>query len=486
MAPVADGDFHLFLAHAWASGQDQMQVVKQRLTEMLPEVKVCLDVDTLHRTHGKGAELVVRCEHFLVFCSGGFFSSPNCIRELICAVLQRKPIIVLMEPDRRHGRLTKAAAKDGLHEAVTRYAEWGLIDEARRGDSALGRVVAGPLQRWGFATLPGPDELYDAIFATEPIVWDRVVHFQDVSLRLLAERLLPHSLQGATYLQDELTRQKIVMPLPRRGRRFHLYCSVHNAGARELTSEMSASLGQMLELTSDFGELRACERVLLYVNGQTWRSGAASEALAHEVGAAKAAGVELLLAHETLGEDSQEARHGVEFEEVERATPPHLLAQGVYDTIAIGLKAGAWRAVSMRMLAHELIVTQAEDATLSLSSIARLVDRWRGWRRRAGLAAQTQPAPRRPLSVFLRSLRTSRPLARTHWSGSGGCSAPLVLHSTCSEPAGDASPCKPLSYGDLSSEGGLDRHACARGVVAAAPAGAQVAMELVRTEGPAT
>jgi len=211
---------------------------------------------------------VAHCKHFLLFCSAHFFSSPNCVRELICAVLWGKPIVMLSEADQKHGYITRDEVKDLLREVVTRYAEWGLTDE---------------LCNTGFAKLPSAEQLYAAMYAMEPIVWERGVFFQDVSLRLLAECLLPHSLQGATYVQGELTRQEMVVTSPRGGRRFHLFCCAHNAGARELASELSAHLGQTLEVTSDIGKVGACERALLYLNGQTWTSGAACNALAHYI-----------------------------------------------------------------------------------------------------------------------------------------------------------------------------------------------------------
>ena len=32
--------FHLFLSHIWSSGQDQMRVVKTRLLEMVPKLRI--------------------------------------------------------------------------------------------------------------------------------------------------------------------------------------------------------------------------------------------------------------------------------------------------------------------------------------------------------------------------------------------------------------------------------------------------------------
>ena len=132
------------------------------------------------------------------------------------------------------------------------------------------RAVRNQADHGGVSVCIATHELH----AAEQIC-DRVVFFQDVSLRLLAECLLPHSLQGATYVQGELTRQEMVVTSPRGGRRFHLFCCAHNAGARELASELSTHLGQTLEVTSDIGKVGACERALLYLNGQTWTSGAA-------------------------------------------------------------------------------------------------------------------------------------------------------------------------------------------------------------------
>eukprot|EP00966_Prymnesium_polylepis_P090836 2103363-Prymnesium_polylepis.1 len=44
---VGAGHYHLFLSHAWRTGQDAMRVVKQRLREMVVGISVFLDVDDL-------------------------------------------------------------------------------------------------------------------------------------------------------------------------------------------------------------------------------------------------------------------------------------------------------------------------------------------------------------------------------------------------------------------------------------------------------
>ena len=51
--PQAGGDtFHIFLSHTWSFGQDQMRIVKQRMLELLPGIRIFLDVDDL--AAGKG------------------------------------------------------------------------------------------------------------------------------------------------------------------------------------------------------------------------------------------------------------------------------------------------------------------------------------------------------------------------------------------------------------------------------------------------
>ena len=85
------GSFHIFLSHVWSTGQDHMRIVKQRLLEMLPDIRVFLDVDDLKE--GKGAEYVDASVLSLIFCSDGYFKSANCMREILRAVVTGKPIL---------------------------------------------------------------------------------------------------------------------------------------------------------------------------------------------------------------------------------------------------------------------------------------------------------------------------------------------------------------------------------------------------------
>lgn len=152
---------------------------------MLPDANVFLDVDDL--ATGKGAEYVdVSCVS-LIFCTRGYFESPNCMREILRAVVTRKPILPLLELETSHGGLTKEEVLDFLRDAdrpcekrkghySSKYEMWGLDKE---------------VASWGY-DLPSGDELYRALFASIPIEWNRIGAFQDITLRLIAEWLMPY------------------------------------------------------------------------------------------------------------------------------------------------------------------------------------------------------------------------------------------------------------------------------------------------------
>ena len=227
-------EFHIFLSHAWKTGQDQMRVVKSRLQEMMPVCKVFLDVDDLQRKKGKGAQLVDQSRVFLLFCSAGFFTSPNCLREVLRGVLREKKFLILLEPDQMHGRLTREEAIEQLRriEADGKYedASW-----------SGGKSLKDEMEEWG-GTIPSADELEEILFETPPIPWDRIGFFQDVSMRLIAERVLPKTLEDKTYLQGDLIHTSIHVPPPYSPRRHHLFCSRHNWGAEDIIGEVEAHL----------------------------------------------------------------------------------------------------------------------------------------------------------------------------------------------------------------------------------------------------
>ena len=44
---LAEGDYHLFISHAWKHAQDTAGTLKSALARLLPDARVFLDVDDL-------------------------------------------------------------------------------------------------------------------------------------------------------------------------------------------------------------------------------------------------------------------------------------------------------------------------------------------------------------------------------------------------------------------------------------------------------
>ena len=117
--------------------------------------------------------------------------SKNCMRELLSADRLDKPVIALIDPDASRGGLTKSEIHQQLVAADDQFFE-----------------------KWGFErTLDRNQGLLDRLFEYPPIEWDRIGHFQDVTMRLIAERLLPDA-SGNTYADNELRRRKVPPPPP--------------------------------------------------------------------------------------------------------------------------------------------------------------------------------------------------------------------------------------------------------------------------------
>ena len=129
-APRDGNDFHLFLSHVWGTGQDQMRIVKQRLLEMVPSLRIFLDVDDLEEI-GDLEGYIERTSTIIVYCSDGYFKSKNCMRELVYATLEQKPLIALIDLEPAHGGL----AIDHILKS--------LVDGANRPAGDLG-VRGGP------------------------------------------------------------------------------------------------------------------------------------------------------------------------------------------------------------------------------------------------------------------------------------------------------------------------------------------------------
>ena len=82
---AAHEQYHLFLSHSWRSGQHQMRIIKMRLLQMIPDLIIFLDIDDLK--FGYGAKGVARSKITLIYVTIEYFKSPNCMRELLIAIL---------------------------------------------------------------------------------------------------------------------------------------------------------------------------------------------------------------------------------------------------------------------------------------------------------------------------------------------------------------------------------------------------------------
>ena len=135
-----------------------MRIVKQRLLEMIPELQVFLDVDDLEDISDLEG-YVSQSAAVLVFCSAGYFESRNCMRELRLAVEQNKPLIALLEPDVSRGGMSLEEVNQQILESEASYAKWGFGNE------------------------PEPATLSEALLnaSYDPIEWNRIGEFQDVS-----------------------------------------------------------------------------------------------------------------------------------------------------------------------------------------------------------------------------------------------------------------------------------------------------------------
>ena len=339
----------------------------------------------------------------LCFCTERWFTNSPCIREVVRAVLRKKPLIALLEPDttEQHGGFTEAQCRAILRDEMIVHGPGGMVPFSERLQDLYEEVG-----RWseGWAEpvqLLTAKEIEDALFASAPIIWSPLADFQDVSLRMIAERTLPdfeHAYgspyQQMTYVQGEIeTRLREFVPrgedaqkpssriswrsfssrrstrAPRQsvaGQRravtkasFHLYVSNHNPRGRALAKEIAALLSNArlppLRWTDDPEKLNECEHMLVHLDGTTWTRGVDSDAFAHDICEAMRAGVHRLLAHEVSGARLDDVwRCGCSFDDLIEATPMHLRKAGIYNEIAMNMSGGEWRMAGLSELVRAI------------------------------------------------------------------------------------------------------------------------------------
>ena len=142
-------------------------------------------------------EYVDRSQQFLCFLTEGYFASKNCFRELLRAVAKGKPCIVMLEPEaKRHGGLAYNDLVSGMKEACDLASSTWELDR----EWASWRVGIDGLPE----KLPTCDELLEALslhphqlHLGNTFEYDRIPAFLDVTLRMLAERLVQPAQAGS-------------------------------------------------------------------------------------------------------------------------------------------------------------------------------------------------------------------------------------------------------------------------------------------------
>merc|ERR1719424_989988 len=235
--------YHLFLSHGWSTGQDQCAVIKRQLQLLLPGIVVFLDVDDLQEI-GDLEGYVRATGVMLFFLSKKYFGSRNCQKEIKATLELKKPLVLVHEQqeDKGGGSLDVLKAECG--------------GDAMREDIFKERTA---------------------------IVWHRISHFQNLTLKLIATEMLHH---GPTYgsgqeeirltFQDELHVSGLALSKP-----LVIWCSASNPGVAALATELVSSMaigGQTIRvvysqdctLTSLRTLGHTLVHMLLYLNDETW------------------------------------------------------------------------------------------------------------------------------------------------------------------------------------------------------------------------
>jgi len=298
----------------------------------------------------------------LVFCTRAYFAKRNSMKELYRAAARRRPILAMLDPDEsQDGGLDRRAIEVSLTNELLdgfglrmKWSEWKWEETDGFGRSA-----------------PGGADVAAALFAADPVEWNRLPHFQDVTIRLIAQRGVLHDKAGKLYLHGEAATRKVVLQPPYKGRRHHLFCSPHNKGAAELANELRASpviAAGELKWTTQVDELEQCDHMLVLLDNRTWTSEKTKERFVDDVQSAMTCGVHILCVHEfpsLVGDD----RHACNFDLMFKDdwTPPHLQKGpcNMYRQIAIALKAKEWRTPGLVTLASTLAAGGGEHSPIA-------------------------------------------------------------------------------------------------------------------------
>ena len=110
-------------------------------------------------------------------CMQVYFDKVNCRKELLRAVVRKKPIVALLPDCEMHGSVSEAHVRSVLTRDVVK--EWRLdkkLKEWAKDWAELDGLSASfdPAKVW----IPTGQEIADAIFEHPPLEWSRVGSFQ--------------------------------------------------------------------------------------------------------------------------------------------------------------------------------------------------------------------------------------------------------------------------------------------------------------------
>lgn len=277
-----------------------------------------------------------------------------------------------------------------------------------------------------------PDDLAGLMAKAPMIDYHRVKALKDVSIRLLAREVLcvESENRGVALHEEgifhplEMTREPVTLQppgaAPATGKKWHLYVSPNNPGARELANELQlhcgsfvmapierykssqtlrpistvarlpglgstlaqlplgglgrrgsarsehsnshAANGAKIAVCTDPNEMESCQHFLLYLNKATHdQSRPEVEALYAEIDEALDSGVHVLLAHET-----RPAKGGILFSDLIDCTPPEVrdeidekgnyIGKRLYKELAVGIADGAHLPTCLHMLLSAIAV----------------------------------------------------------------------------------------------------------------------------------
>ena len=240
----------------------------------------------------------------LFFLSKKYFGSRNCLKEVAFSIEQGKPLVLVQEQQEIKG--------------------------------------GGPLE--ALKAECRDDQMRDAIFfGRTPIVWHRISHFQNLSLKLIATEMLRNgprlrrsisrrlnASEDVVLIQHgEVNVSKLTLPRP-----LTLWCSAGNPGAAGVATELVASIAsngaaiRVVNLVPDVQALKDSGEsvvMLLYLNKDTWVE--QGEVLERDVRAARKLQPDLttLIVHENDTE-----KGGCEFDDFFGTTPQELIDDGIY------------------------------------------------------------------------------------------------------------------------------------------------------------